>query len=183
MHMRHHIRQIRRPCIRMPTHFQNNTTRRHHENTGNNTTTITRINQQNKHSLRRRHRTNRTHPRRTHQATSRYHDPSHASNEANEPTSSKIAASRHHNTHPSSLRVTTRKPCIICRHITPRIREDKYYQGRTTSSATQTDTIATITERNYALIPFTIDQLGRLGYTAHEFLGMPETYFPPTKPP
>jgi hypothetical protein len=43
--------------------------------------------------------------------------------------------------------------------------------------------IATITERNYALIPFTIDQLGRLGHTAHEFLGMPETMFPPTKPP
>jgi hypothetical protein len=60
--------------------------------------------------------------------------------------------------------------------------KDKY-QGRTTSSSTQTDTIATITECNYALIPFTIDQLGRLGYTAHEFLGMPDTYFPPTKPP
>ena len=57
------------------------------------------------------------------------------------------------------------------------------YQGKTTSSATQTDTIATITERNYALIPITIDHLGRLGYTAHEFLGMPETHFPPTKPP
>jgi hypothetical protein len=57
------------------------------------------------------------------------------------------------------------------------------YQGKTTTSATQIDTIATITERNYALIPFTIDQLGRLGYTAHEFLGMRETIFPPTKPP
>ena len=60
--------------------------------------------------------------------------------------------------------------------------KDKY-QGKTTSSATQTDTIATITERNYALIPFTIDQMGRLGYSAHEFLGMPVTHFPPTKPP
>jgi hypothetical protein len=57
------------------------------------------------------------------------------------------------------------------------------YQGKTTTSATQIDTIATITERNYALIPFTIDQLGRLGCTAHEFLGMPETIFPSTKPP
>jgi hypothetical protein len=35
------------------------------------------------------------------------------------------------------------------------------YQGRTTSSATQLDTIATIVERKYALIPFTIDHLGR----------------------
>jgi hypothetical protein len=60
--------------------------------------------------------------------------------------------------------------------------KDKY-QGKTTSSATQTETIATITERNYALIPFTIDHLGRLGYSAHEFLGMPTTPFPPTKPP
>jgi hypothetical protein len=57
------------------------------------------------------------------------------------------------------------------------------HQGKTTTSATQIDTIATITERNCALIPFTIDQLGRLGCTAHEFLGMPETMFPPTKPP
>jgi hypothetical protein len=57
------------------------------------------------------------------------------------------------------------------------------HQGKTTTSATQIDTIATITERNYALIPFTIDQLGRLGHTAHEFLGMPETTFPPTKLP
>jgi hypothetical protein len=57
------------------------------------------------------------------------------------------------------------------------------HQGKTTMSATQIDTIATITERNSALIPFTIDQLGRLGCTAHEFLGMPETAFPPTKLP
>jgi hypothetical protein len=57
------------------------------------------------------------------------------------------------------------------------------HQGKTTTSATQIDTIATITKRNYALIPFTIGQLGRLGCTAHEFLGMPETAFPPTKPP
>jgi hypothetical protein len=57
------------------------------------------------------------------------------------------------------------------------------YQGKTTSSATQIDTITTITEHNYALIPITIDHLGRLGYTAHEFLGMPEKQFPPTKPP
>jgi hypothetical protein len=57
------------------------------------------------------------------------------------------------------------------------------YQGKTTTSATQIDTIATITERNCALIPFTIDQLGRLGHTPHEFLGMPDTAFPPTKPP
>jgi hypothetical protein len=56
-------------------------------------------------------------------------------------------------------------------------------QGKTTTSATQIDTIATITERNCALIPFAIDQLGRLGHAAHEFLGMPETAFPPTKPP
>jgi hypothetical protein len=28
-----------------------------------------------------------------------------------------------------------------------------------------------------------MDQLGRLGYTAHEILGMPDTQFPPTKPP
>jgi hypothetical protein len=57
------------------------------------------------------------------------------------------------------------------------------YQGKNTSSATQIDTIATITERNYALIPMTIDHLGRLGYSAHEFLGMPDTIFPPSKPP
>jgi hypothetical protein len=57
------------------------------------------------------------------------------------------------------------------------------YQGKTTSSATQTDTIATITERIYTFIPITISHMGRLGYTAHEFLGMPETQFPPTKPP
>jgi hypothetical protein len=57
------------------------------------------------------------------------------------------------------------------------------HQGKTTTSATQIDTIATITKRNCALIPFTIDQLGRLRHTAHEFLGMPETAFPPTKPP
>ena len=58
------------------------------------------------------------------------------------------------------------------------------YQGRVTSSATPTDTIATITERNYALIPIQIDQhLGKLGYTAHKFFGIPDTQFPPTKPP
>jgi len=56
------------------------------------------------------------------------------------------------------------------------------YQGKTTTTATHTDTIATITERNYALIPFTIDHLGRLGYTAHQFLGMPDVIFPPTPP-
>ena len=50
--------------------------------------------------------------------------------------------------------------------------------------ATQTDTITKITERECALIPITIDHLGRLGYTAHEFLGMPDTtQFRPTKPP
>jgi hypothetical protein len=57
------------------------------------------------------------------------------------------------------------------------------YQGRTTSSATQLDAIATIVEQNYALIPFTIDHLGRLGFTAHKFLGMPTPIFPPTEPP
>jgi hypothetical protein len=57
------------------------------------------------------------------------------------------------------------------------------HQGKTTSSATQTDTIATITKRNCALVPITIDHLGRLGCTAHEFLGTPATQFPPTKPP
>ena len=51
-------------------------------------------------------------------------------------------------------------------------------------SGTKTDTIATITKRNYALIPITNDHfLGRLGYTVHRFLGMPDTQFPPTKPP
>jgi hypothetical protein len=40
--------------------------------------------------------------------------------------------------------------------------------------------IATITEQNYALIPISIDHLGWLGYTAHQFLGMPEPIFPPT---
>ena len=55
--------------------------------------------------------------------------------------------------------------------------------GKTMSAATQMiDTIIAITERNYALVPITIDQRGRLGCTAHEFLGMPETLFPPTKP-
>ena len=50
------------------------------------------------------------------------------------------------------------------------------YQGKVTPSATQTDKILTITEINYALISsITIDHLGRLGYTAHEFLGMPVT--------
>jgi hypothetical protein len=57
------------------------------------------------------------------------------------------------------------------------------YQGKRTTSATQLDTIATIVEQNYALIPFTIDHLGRLGYTAHTFLGMPELIFPPSEPP
>ena len=56
------------------------------------------------------------------------------------------------------------------------------YQSKTMSSATQTDTIATITERNYVLT-IVIDHLGRLEYTAHEFLGMPDAQFPPTKPP
>jgi hypothetical protein len=48
-------------------------------------------------------------------------------------------------------------------------------QGKTTSSATQTDAIAAaITKRNRVLIPITIDHSGRLGGTAHEFLGTPE---------
>jgi hypothetical protein len=46
------------------------------------------------------------------------------------------------------------------------------HQGSTTSAATQLDVIATIIEQNYALIPFTVNPLGRLGYTAHRFLGM-----------
>ena len=53
------------------------------------------------------------------------------------------------------------------------------YHGKMTSSATQTDTITTITEiRNYALIPITIDHLGRI-----LLVGMPDTQFPPPKPP
>jgi hypothetical protein len=45
-------------------------------------------------------------------------------------------------------------------------------EGKTTTSATQIDPVATITERNYALIAFTIDQLLQLlqlGHTAHGF--------------
>ena len=41
------------------------------------------------------------------------------------------------------------------------------------------DTIATMTERNYALVPIPIDRVGQLGHTAHEFLEMQETLFPP----
>ena len=43
--------------------------------------------------------------------------------------------------------------------------------------------MATIAGLNYTLIPITMDHLGRLGYTAHEFLGMPDRQNPPTKPP
>lgn len=57
------------------------------------------------------------------------------------------------------------------------------YQGTTTSTATQLDVIVTITNRNYALIPFSVDHLGRLGYTVHRFLGLPVPIFLPTKPP
>jgi hypothetical protein len=46
-------------------------------------------------------------------------------------------------------------------HLKSPIRDK--YQGRTTSSSTQTDTIATIMEQNYALIPFTVNHLGWLG--------------------
>jgi hypothetical protein len=60
--------------------------------------------------------------------------------------------------------------------------KDKY-MGRTTSTSTQAGTIATITERNYALIPITVNHLGRLGYSAQEFLGLPDTCFPSSKPP
>ena len=61
--------------------------------------------------------------------------------------------------------------------------KEKKHGGKRTSSATQTDTIATITKRNYILIPITTDHLGRLGYTAHKFVGMSDTQFPLTKPP
>jgi hypothetical protein len=37
------------------------------------------------------------------------------------------------------------------------------------------------TEQNYTLIPITIDKLGRLGYTAHEFLGMQKSIVTPNK--
>jgi hypothetical protein len=37
------------------------------------------------------------------------------------------------------------------------------HAGKTRTSVTQTDTIATITERDYALGPITVDYLGRLG--------------------
>ena len=53
---------------------------------------------------------------------------------------------------------------------------------RQMSSVTKPCTIATITKRRYALIPITLDHLGRLGYIAHEFLIMPGTQFPSTKP-
>jgi hypothetical protein len=57
------------------------------------------------------------------------------------------------------------------------------HQGKTTSSATQADAIATITERHCALVPIAIDHLSRLGHAAHELLGTPATQFPPAKPP
>ena len=59
----------------------------------------------------------------------------------------------------------------------------KKRQGKTTSSATQADAIATITKQNHALIPITIDHSGKLRHATHEFLGMPDTRCPPTKPP
>jgi hypothetical protein len=67
-------------------------------------------------------------------------------------------------------------------HLTSSMLREKYTSNKTTSSATQTDTIATVTERDYALLQVTVDRLGRLGYTVQGFLGLLDTFFPASKP-
>jgi hypothetical protein len=101
--------------------------------------------------------TNRTYPRCTLQAPGRHHDPPFTTSKTNEPTRCKTATPRHCHTPPpitngipswtrrTSDQLETLALFADRSHIASM---KEKHQGKTTTSATQIDTIATITERN-----------------------------------